>query len=275
MLRRLVPWLLLWMIALAGAHAHAQAKPADYEAAKQHYLAAKDAMGKKDYDGAVQEYLAAYEITKDPSLFKQVAQAYEQAGKKPEAVTYLRRYLTDAKNPPDADAVKKKIEELEPGAASMPAETQPASQPAVPAPETTPPNFLDEGPSWKRTAAWVSVGLAAVFLTTGSVLATSAQSRQQDLQRLIDFRDPSTGLPKVYTGTVAQDYQDKADEGEKLNTYALVAFIGAGVAVGAAAVLFVLDAKSGRKAPAAPERAATITPYVAPGGAGVVAGWTF
>ena len=43
--------------------------------------------------------------------------------------------------------------------------------------------FEDPGGGWQRTAAWVSVGLAAAALTTGAVLATSSLGREEDIQR--------------------------------------------------------------------------------------------
>jgi tetratricopeptide (TPR) repeat protein len=268
--------------------AHAQAKP-DFEAARKHYLDAREAMARGDREAAIKEYIAAYEITKDPTLFRQIAQAYEAEGRRTEAAVYYRRYLAEAKTPPDAEDIRARIARLdkEASAASPPPTGAPPATPSaaetpapagapppVPAPETTPPSFQDETGGWQRTTAWISVGLAAVLLTTGSVLGTAALSRQDDIQRLVDFRDPTTGLPKPFTGTVAQDYKDRADEGNKLDTYAKAAFIGAGVAAAAATLFFILDATSGRKAP--PERgSARVAPVIGKGTAGLVAGWEF
>ena len=153
----------------------------------------------------------------------------------------------------------------------------PATQPEpVPAPATQPatqPSFLDEPARWQRTAAWISVGVAAVFLTTAGVLATSAAAREEDLQRLIDFRNPITNLPETYAGSVSADYEDKVDEGKRFNGLAIVAFAGAGLATTAAIVFFVLDAKAAPRE--RPQARRYIVPIATPNAAGISAGWEF
>jgi lipopolysaccharide biosynthesis regulator YciM len=69
---------LLW-----ATNALAQAK--DTEAAKRHYLAGKDALAKKDTDRAVREFVQAYDLSKDPTMFKQIGAAYESGGRNMEA----------------------------------------------------------------------------------------------------------------------------------------------------------------------------------------------
>jgi hypothetical protein len=152
----------------------------------------------------------------------------------------------------------------------------PATTPAPPDATSIPPTpstFVEEESRGWRTAAWVSVGLAAVAVTTGAVLATSAKAREEDVRRLLQSRDPSTGQPRAYTGSVKEDYDSKVDEGDKLNKYSLVAFIGAGAFAVAATVFFIVDAGSGRKAPAdepADKKKASIMPFIGLGNAGVV-----
>jgi tetratricopeptide (TPR) repeat protein len=282
--------LCLGVALVLAAPAHADGKP-DMAAAKAHYQAAKAAMTAKDYDTAVKEYIGAYEITKDPSLFKQIAIAYEDGGKNDEAVVYYRRYLAEYTKATDQADVKAKIDQLAPPPASEPTNPpNPATEPVVdplgnpgnepadsnnlpPPGGSNPPTFMDESPRWQKTAGWISVGIAAVMLTTGSVLGTSALSREQDLQRLTDFRDATTGEPKQFTGSVKSDYEDKVDEGKKLNTYATVAFIGAGVFAVSATVFFILDATAGKKA----EKHASVRPsiYLGDRQAGIAAGWEF
>lgn len=285
-------WALAVVCLVAGA-ARAVDKP-DYEAAKRHYLAGKEAQSRGDTDGAVRAYILAYDITKDPALFKQIAQAYEAGGKKPEAAVYYRRYLAEAKTGADAEDVRARIAALTAVAPAKPVETVPKPareaplpepaklppEPAVTEPTVTEPSAIpsappaSEGPraGWQRTVAWVSVGLAAVALTTGAVLATSAKSREEDVRRLIEFREPLTDLPSRYAGSVRDDYLAKDDEGRKLSRYATVAFIGAGQRPGAAALFFILDATRGEESPPA---ARAIAPVIAPGTFGVAAGWRF
>ena len=277
------------LVCALAATAGAQGKP-DFELAKRHYLAAKEAQSRGDTDGAVRSYILAYDITKDPLLFKQIAQAYETGGKKAEAAVYYRRYLAEAKSGSDADEVRARIATLtatpvKPPEPAPKREVLPPEPPKLPPePPPTEPSVLDPLPAvpsgampagpragWQRTAAWVSVGLAAVAVTTGTVLATSSLSREEDVRRLIEFRDPVTDLPNRYAGSVKDDYLAKDDEGDKLGRYALYSFIGAGALTGAAVLFFVLDAtRDVEKSPAA-----AIAPIVGPGSLGVTAGWEF
>jgi len=249
--------------------AHAQ----DYEAAQRHYLAGEDAAERGNHDVAVIEYLAAYDITKAPVLFKTIAKTYEAAGRTDEAVTYYQRYLDESTDldPAERATVEAHLGEIQGPAPDLPPveDTGIDDQPAVDV--GPPPSFTDESPRWQETAAWVSVGLAAVCLGTGGVLGFSASSREEDIQNLIAYRDPVTGLPKEYDGTIRADYEDKVDEGATLETYALGAFVGAGAFAAAAAVFFYLDAT----APPKRVQGAQVVPFLTPDSGGVAAGWSF
>ncbi len=298
--RFLAVLVLCWGVAFASS-----AAAQDMEAAKKHYLAGKAAQRDAKWDVAVKEFIAAYEITKDTSLFKQIAGSYESWGKKEEAAIYYRRYLSEAKTAPDADAIKAKIAELEgtgkpddgggvagpieddlgpsgPGDQALPPDDLGGGDTPPPG-GGTPPAFIDEPARWQRTAAWISVGVAAVALTTGAVLATSSMSREDDIKRLL-VNDPDTGRPQIYQGSVREDYEDAKSEGESLSSYAMYAFIATGVAAGAAVAFFVLDAmhkpkeSSGSAAPYSSlkgQPSVRITPVLAPNMAGVFAGWEF
>jgi tetratricopeptide (TPR) repeat protein len=292
--------------------AHAQAKT-DFDAAKKHYLSGKSAMAAHDYDLAIREYILAYDITKDAALFKQIGQAYEAQGKKVEAAVYYRRYLNEAKGSGgDGDEMRGRIAALEgetkgqaptsavvaptstlsaspspsgaggPGSATMPPE--PPKLPPPESPTAAPPDmqlsqpglptYADEGVRWQRTAAWISVGLAAAGVTAGAVLAASAASREDDLTQLINYRDPTSGQPRAFSGTTKDDYLAKIDEGNRLSNFATAAFIGAGVFAAAAVTFFVLDAT--RTVPRG-ERAERLSmhPYLDWNGGGLQAAWEF
>jgi tetratricopeptide (TPR) repeat protein len=268
---------------LGGTAWAQQAKPApDYEAAKKHYLSAREALAAGQHDDAVKHYLAAYDITKDPSLFRQVGQAYEAAGKRGDAAIYYRRFLTEQPNASDAKELQARIAQLEgPGPAPTPEPAEPLPTEPLPKPPEDPilrqdpapaPSFISEPTRWQRTAAWVSVGVAAVFLTTGGVLATSAASREEDLHRLIDARGPD-GRPLEYMGLVREDYEDKLSEGDSLDKLAIYSFVAAGVAVTAATLFFILDASAAPKEKKTARR--IIVPIVTPESAGVSAAWSF
>ncbi len=285
---------------LCARPAQAQGKP-DYAAARKHYVNAQAAEKAGDYDTAVSEYAAAYDITKDAKILYSVAKAYEAGGNKDAAVVYYRRYVNEAKEAKDRDEVKKHIAELEgtPATPPPPPHGNDVITPPPPSPtggetgtgtgETQTgdgeiiqplpgqgigdaPALSDGGSRWQRTAGWAAVGVAAVALTTGAVLGESALSREEDIQRLQDFRDPQ-GNPTRYNANVRKDYEDSLDEGKKMETYSLVAFSVAGAAAVAAVIFFAIDPG----APEAPEAVSRrfFTPVVTPDGVGIAAGWGF
>jgi tetratricopeptide (TPR) repeat protein len=298
---------LLGGLLLAGP-VQAQQKP-DFAAARKHYMDAQTAEKAGDYDSAVKHYAAAYDITKDAKILYSVARAYEAGGNKDAAVVYYRRYVNEAKEAKDRDSVKKHIAELEGkpapavGEPKPPAGGEPKPPPGgeliapVPPPsggETPPPGGgegggadpedLEDAPSlgdggsrWPRTAGWVSVGIAAVALTTGAVLGESAWSREEDIARLQDFRDPASGQPTRYTGNVKQDYEDAIDEGKSMETYSIIAFSVAGAATAAAIVFFVLDPGADEAPEATTSKAGHpyLLPVVSSDGVGLAAGWGF
>jgi hypothetical protein len=129
--------------------------------------------------------------------------------------------------------------------------------------------------TWKRTAAWVSVGLAMAFVTSGAVLGLSASSREEDLDNLVGFRN-SDGTPSTYSGTIQERYEDLKDEGKQLDTFSKISFGIAGAAVVSAAVFFVLDAKSAKKVTTAHNGSKRLlVPVVSTNALGFSAGWEF
>lgn len=137
------------------------------------------------------------------------------------------------------------------------------------------PSFVDEKPSWKRTAGWVSVAATVALATTGAVLGLSASSREEDLQNLLDFRDPS-GQPAVFDGNTRARYDELVDEGESLDRYAKIAWIATGATAAAAVVFFALDATSPKTESENPVVGRPAwTPVVTEDGFGVAGSWHF
>jgi hypothetical protein len=128
------------------------------------------------------------------------------------------------------------------------------------------PTFADESPGWQRSGAWVSIGVAVAFATTGAVLGLSATSRAEDIDNLIAFRD-AMGQPLEFSSTTRTRYEELIEEGERLSTYSQLAFAAAGAATATAAVLFFLDARA--------ESSASIVPVAGAHSLGVAAGWRF
>jgi hypothetical protein len=112
-------------------------------------------------------------------------------------------------------------------------------------------------------------------LTAGTVLALSAKSREDDLRNLTDFRD-SQGRPPIFGGSTRERYQDLVSEGKALQFAAIASFVAAGACAGAAAVLFLYEARRADKGrDHAREGTAGIFPLLSPQSAGMAAEWTF
>lgn len=275
-------------VLLSAAPALAQPPPGqpDFAAAKQHYQAAEDAVAKGDHATAAREYGIAYDITKDPVLFFKIGQSYDRAGDCASAEVYYGRYLKEG-NP--SEEFKTKTEEAmkvcgqakppegtstgdrKPEAGNGKPETAPEAtdREAVGAVQPQAPQSLDdEEPSWQRTAAWSSVGIAIALVTTGAVLGLSAASREEDVDNLIEFRD-AEGQPATYTGATRERYNDLISEGDRLESLAVVAFAASGVAAASAALFFVLDARASRREETA------LRPTAGPAGVGLSWGGRF
>jgi tetratricopeptide (TPR) repeat protein len=263
----------------------AQEKP-DFKAAAEHYRKAEESMASGDGATAAVEYQVAFDITKDPVLYFKIGQAHDKAGNCAEALTFYQKYLDEAK---PQEEYKARTEGLiatckEKVAATTEPTTTPEPEPGTDTGTSTgtststnaevttaPPALTDDEGSWQRTAAWTSVGVTIAFATTATVLALSARSREEDIDNLIKFRD-TDGDPARFSGATAERYDDLIDEGERLKGLSIVAFAATGVAAGAAALFFVLDAQ--REQPGEAEQA-VVTPTVSPDGVGVSAGWRF
>jgi hypothetical protein len=128
---------------------------------------------------------------------------------------------------------------------------------------------------WERTAAWSTVGITFALGTAAAVLGLSAASREEDIENLINFRDPE-GQPAIYTGATRDRYRDLVDEGKRLERLSVAALIATGGAAAAATVFFVLDGmrpddQDDQGAELERQRSG-LTPAVTPGGAGL--SWT-
>lgn len=161
--------------------------------------------------------------------------------------------------------------------------TPEAAAPAAGAPATPETTLADL--SARRSAAWVAVGVAAAFATTSAVLALSAESRESDIEYLIEFRGAGSGMPSRFARPVRERYDELAREGEQLSFYSWATLGLASAAALAAVTLFVMD-----DAPASPGEtpetpagdpagdaaaSARLAPALLPGGMGVTLDWEF
>ncbi|HSD90061.1 MAG TPA: hypothetical protein VLB44_21165 [Kofleriaceae bacterium] len=131
---------------------------------------------------------------------------------------------TDATPPADAVPVDAPPAPAPPPVdAAVPAE-QPA--PAPPAPAVVPP------PSRNKDAAWLFVGGALAFATTGVVLAYASSSSESDLEDLYVSLD---GKPPVFDAKTRARYDDLVAEGQRYEHLSWASFgVAGGMAIGAA-----------------------------------------
>jgi hypothetical protein len=239
-----------------------------------------------DARGAEKSWKAGYSIARDPAFLVPIGEAQEKAGAPGEAVDSYRRYLREAPDAADRADIEQRIARLTPAApapapAASPAET-PGEFGATPStPSLAPPggplagrvpmpaadaerpvSAAPKDSGWNRynITAVASASAAVLLLGTAALFAAQASSAESDVNRLIRFRDPSTGAPLPYS-TIADQYEQATADGPRNERNAQIALIGSAVAAAVSATFFVLDAKLG----AAPALA------VAPAGRGVVA----
>jgi iron complex outermembrane receptor protein len=107
--------------------------------ARRHFRNGMSLIAQGKYDPGIAELLEAYAIKPHPNVLYNIARAYQDAGRVPEAVDYYRRYI-DA-SPPDAARVRTTLAKLEqtlqdPEAAAQAAAagstTDPSRKPGLP-----------------------------------------------------------------------------------------------------------------------------------------------
>ncbi|XXF76876.1 TonB-dependent receptor [Myxococcaceae bacterium GXIMD 01537] len=98
--------------------------------ARRHFRNGMALIAQGQFDAGVAELLEAYVIKPHPNVHFNIARAYVDAGRLPEAVEYYRLYLSA--NPPDSDSVRATLARLEAtlrsAEASAAAEARPAQQ---------------------------------------------------------------------------------------------------------------------------------------------------
>jgi hypothetical protein len=225
------------IIAALGGRAGAEPAP-DFVRAAELYKQASDEMTAGQLAEAARDFGAAYELIHDPILLLRVAAAYDKAGGCTAAIEPYRTYLTEAKlDDPSRAIAERRVVAC--GASERPSR-----------------------PHGSNTA-WLLVGGAIAFVTTGAVLAYSASSSEQDIRDLYAGTD---GKPPTYDTLTAQRYHDLIDQGHRYEELSWVAF-GLGSACGlAAGILFW---KQG------PRETLVVTPLASPHSGGVSASLRF
>ena len=147
--------------------ARAQMTQAQKDEVKLHYQRATRAYDLQKYQEAIDEYQKAYEISGDPPMLYNIAQAYRLADQPAESARYYRRFLQRMPTARNRDDVERKIAEqekladqrkkVEPVTPPPPAPTKPPPIVEVkpPPPAVTPPPITPPPPPESYTRAVV------------------------------------------------------------------------------------------------------------------------
>jgi tetratricopeptide (TPR) repeat protein len=128
--------LLAAFIVAAPRPAEAQMTQAQKDEVKLHYQRATRAYDLQKYPEAIDEYQKAYEISGDPPMLYNIAQAYRLANQPREAAQYYRRFLQRMPNAKNREDVERKIADQE-KLAEQRKKLEPVAPP--PAPTKAPP----------------------------------------------------------------------------------------------------------------------------------------
>jgi tetratricopeptide (TPR) repeat protein len=127
-------WLLIARTVLAQARV---------DEARERYRKATAAYNLGHYAEAAREYEATYELTLDPAVLFNTAQAYRLAGEAQKAILAYKGYLRAATQGPQREIAQQKLQELTRvrdggGASASTAEAPHAAPPPLPAPAPAP-----------------------------------------------------------------------------------------------------------------------------------------
>jgi hypothetical protein len=248
---------------------------ADRNAAKGAFAAGQGSFNEADYATAITYWRDAYrrDCTAH-ALLLNLARAYELKGDRAEAVTSLETYLQRKPDAPDADQIKRRIDNLK---AQMTAATpQPSATATAPAPTMTgtgtppPPPPPDTGKSHGKSILPLALlgGGGAVVGVVGAIMFAGGSSKISDAEshcaggRQCDVKKDPT----------LQTYIDEGNNGRSQETLGGV-LIGVGVAAIGTGVILYLASSPGSSAAQAPSsstvaKSTSLTPVVSPSFAG-------
>jgi hypothetical protein len=274
---------------LVNLTASARAAPTAEE--QRLFTDGNNALEAGDARGAEHAFRDGYAIAHDPAFLVRMAEAEEKAGAPGEAVATYRRYLREAPDASDAADIEQRVARLAPppaapahdadgpthelGSGVTPAlPTAPAPRPerapAIGDAETARPAPDDGDSGWNRynITAMTATGVTAALLGTAAFFGAQASSKEGDVNRLLKYRDQTTGVPATYS-SVARQYESALADGQRDAHDARVALLCAAGAATVAAVFFVIDGlRTG-------EATVAIAPAASGSGGGLTAAWRF
>lgn len=224
-----------------------------------------------DARAAEKAWKAGYAAGHDPAFLVHIGEAQEKAGAPAEAADTYRHYLREAPDAADRADIEQRIARLAPAAppvAAPPATPAPAETPGEfgatpPTPDLHPPvaQHADNAPApapggkagptpddtgWNRynITAVATASAAALALGVAGLFAAEVSSDEDDVRRLVNFRDQTNGNPLQYSA-IASQYEQAMADGPRHARYAKIALGISLVTAAVAATFFVLDARLG------------------------------
>jgi tetratricopeptide (TPR) repeat protein len=273
----LLPALTGLVLLAAPAPAQAQMTQAQKDEVKLHYQRATRAYDLQKYQEAIDEYQKAYEISGDPPMLYNIAQAYRLADQPAEAVRYYRRFLQRMPNARNRDDVERKIADQEkiaeerrksepvtppPPPATKPPPIVEVKPPPPVAPPVTPPAVTPPTqpvPEISHTGTVVGWCLIGAGLIVDGVAAYEGYRAKQKGDQLT--RDSMANPAKTFDPSLETD-------GKNANIAAIALAIGGTVVAVAGAIVLI---SSGGSSSDQPDRAATpvarltLTPWISTG----------
>ena len=232
-------------LALFASTAFAQPKRVEAEAS---YKQGQTLYLKADYIGAAHHFKRAYDLDPDPVYLFNIAQAYRLAQKCKESSEYYNRFLVEANKPPNEEAVKSYIVEVDACAKAQEPVPAPIAAPPPVEPEPQPQPLVDEPPRSKKRMAGYIVGGAGVVVTgLGFYFMARVSALESDANNLCAQACPAWDAEKTKQ---RESIDDQAHLREKLMAGSWI--IG-GAAIAAGVYLIVTGGEK-------PESSLAITP---------------
>ncbi len=260
---------------LSAPHAFAETakkKPAPAQSesdaeARRLYKEGDKLYAEGDYEGAVRAFEKSYELSQQPALQYNLANAYERLGRYDDGVKALQAYEPHAPGD-ERDVVKRRIKKLQERAeqqrlekkdapaASPPSESTPASAPAAPE-QPLPPNETGNPAAHPPVLGYVLLGVGAVGVGVGSFFGVQALSTKSDAEKLCPDVGGGRRCPASADDTLSSNKRD-----------ALLADVSIGVGIAAVAVGAYLVFTNGKAKDAQAATGTRLRPAAGPHGGG-------
>jgi hypothetical protein len=231
---------MLGALPAAAETAKKKAAPAQNETdseARRLYKEGDKLYAEGDYEGAVRAFEKSYELSQQPALQYNLANAYERLGRYDDGVKALQAYEPHAAGD-EREVVRRRIKKLQeradqqrlekkdaPSAASPASERESAVAPAATDATTTETTAVAAPSASPPVLGYVLLGVGAVGIGVGSYFGLQAMSTKSDVEGLCPDVGGKRTCPTSADGKLSSNKRD-----------AIVADVGFGVGIAAVAV---------------------------------------